>query len=179
MTLMSKKISIIFIVIILLLTGCNSNNNEVKIKANCKVFDCLNKIEPENTVDEINEIIGFDGDVTDEKYKIYNWQLNETDSIQVAYYSSDKSQIKIKYDKEKIKNKKVDFSNYEKIKEDLKKGVKYTYNDLTKKFKTKGKLTGKSSISKKYTWVSDNGSYLTATISNNDNRCISLIGKIK
>ena len=178
---MSRKISIIIIVILttFLLTSCNSNNKENSKKTNCKIFNCINKITPENTIDEINEIIGFKGELTDEKYKIYNWQLNDKESIQVAYYSSDKSQIKIKYDKNDLKDKKVDFSNYEKIKEDLKKGVKITYKDLTKNFKTKGTLTAKSSISKKYTWVSENGSYLTATISNNNDRCISLTGKIK
>lgn len=177
---MKKKITIVITIIIIgLLAGCNSNNEKIKIKTNCKIFDCLNKIKPENTIEEINKIIGFDGELTDEKYKIYNWQLNEKESIQVAYYSSDKAQIKIKYDKDDLKDKKVDFSKYEKIRDNLKKGVKYTYEDLVKEFKTKGKLTAKSSITKKYTWVSENGSYLTATISNENNRCTALIGKVR
>lgn len=168
----------IIIMLSIFLTGCNTEK-ETNKKANCKIFDCINKIEPEDTVDEINEIFGFKGELIDKKYKIYEWQLNDDENIQVAYYSSDKSQIKLKYNRSDLKNKKVDFSNYENFKDDLKKGVKITYNDLVKSFKTKGTLVAKSSISKKYTWVSKNGSYLTATISNSNDRCTVLIGKVK
>lgn len=178
---MKAKIYTIFIALIcvFLVVGCKSNDNEKIVKSNCTIFDCINKIEPENQVKEINEIIGFKGETKDKKYKIYEWKLSDKESIQVAYYSSDKSQIKIKYNKKDLINTKVNFSDYEKIKEDLKKGVKISYKDLTKKFKSKGTLVGKSSISKKYTWVSKNGSYLTATISNANERCTLITGKVK
>lgn len=172
-----KKTLIIFIVFITLLTGCNSDSDKNTL-AKCEVFDCINKIEPENTVKEINEIIGFDGEVTDEKYKIYYWELSDDEGVQVAYYSSDKSQIKLKYDKDVLEDKKVNVSKLEELKEELKKGVKITYDDLVKQFKTKGTLVGKSSITKKYTWVDDEGSYATATIDNKTNRCTVLNGKI-
>ena len=34
-------------------------------------------------------------------------------------------------------------------------------------------------MTKKYTWVSKNGSYLTATIDNTNERCTNLSGKVK
>lgn len=172
-----KKNIILFIIFITLFTGCNLNE-EKNTLAKCEVFDCINKIEPENSVEEINEIMGFNGVVTDEKYKIYYWELSDDDGIQVAYYSSDKSQIKLKYDRDVLENKKVNLTKLEELKEDLKKGVKITYDDLTKYFKTNGTLVGKSSIYKKYTWVDEDGNYSTATIDNKTNRCTLLTGKI-
>ena len=177
---MKKKLlsAIILTTLIFISTGCN-NKDIVNPKAKCKIFECINKIEPENTIKEINEIIGFNGEITDEKYKIYQWELSDDEVIQVAYYSSDTSQIKIKYDRNELRNKKVDLSDFENIKENLKKGVKISYTDLTKKFKSKGTLVAKSSLTKKYTWVSENGSYITATIDNKNDRCTAIIGKIK
>lgn len=178
---MKKNIYNILLILILsfFIVGCDSKEEILNKNANCKLFDCINKIEPENTVDEINDIVGFKGENTDKKYKIYNWKISDTESIQVAYYSSEKSQIKLKYNKKDLINTKVNFSKYEKLKEDLKKGVKITYSDLTKLFKSNGTLTGKSSMTKKYTWVSKNGSYLTATIDNTNERCTNLSGKVK
>ena len=176
---MNKKILVINLLFFLIIvTGCNKESI-VKNDSNCKIFDCINQIEPENTVDQINEIIGFKGDLIDKKYKIYNWSLSDKESIQIAYYSSDKSQIKIKYNRKDLADKKVNFSKHEQIKENLKKGVKITYDDLKKYFKTNGTMVAKSSMSKKYAWVSENGSYLIATINTNNNRCTLLTGKVK
>ena len=178
---MKKKLltGIVLATLLIISSGCNKNNDNINTKAKCKIFECINKIEPENTPDEINKIIGFKGEITDEKYKIYQWILSDDEYVQVAYYSSDTSQIKIKYNKDDLINKKVDLSDFENIKEDLKKGVKITYNDLTKMFKSEGTLVGKSKMSKKYTWVSENGSYLTATIDNKNERCTLLTGKVR
>ena len=93
---MKKNIYNILLILIFsfFIVGCDSKEEILNKNANCKLFDCINKIEPENTVDEINDIVGFKGENTDKKYKIYNWKISDTESIQVAYYSSEKSQIK-------------------------------------------------------------------------------------
>lgn len=66
---MKKKILFGFICIVLLLgvtTGCNSkttaNNNSTKTesKGNCDVFECLDKIDTNATLEDVNKVIGFE-----------------------------------------------------------------------------------------------------------------------
>ena len=71
------------------LTGCGNNNSttgnaddasggstSTNTKGNCTAVECINKINPENTVEQINNIIGFEGELIDEKHNIYYWELS-------------------------------------------------------------------------------------------------------
>ena len=40
-------------------------------KGNCTAVECIKKINPEHTVEQINNIIGFEGELLDEKYQKY------------------------------------------------------------------------------------------------------------
>lgn len=185
---MKKKIlSLICGVLILgTLTGCGNNtttgtdtkNNNEKTKGNCTAVECVKKIEPENTVEQINNIIGFDGELIDEKYQKYYWELSEDTGVEVTYYSSAKGTIKIDYDREALANKKVDFSRYNELKEKINDGI--TYNDFISYIgNVDGTIIEKSSYSTKYVWVSSDGGYLNGTFSNSTGKCTLASGMIK
>ncbi len=150
--------------------GCGNNNNNLETKGNCVVFDCINKIEPKNTVEDINEIIGFDGELIDEKYNKYYWELSDTSSITVTYYSSTLGDITIDYNKEYLKNNKVDFSHYDELQDKVKSGI--TYNDFINYIgNIDGTIVEKNSSSIKYIWVDKDGKYLNASFSNSTGKC--------
>lgn len=184
---MKKKIFGILLGIVLIggLTGCGnnstSNDNNLsskKIKGNCTAIECIKKIEPENTVEEINNIIGFNGELTDEKYNIYYWEISENTGVKVAYYSSKKGTISIDYDRDSLANNKVDFSRYNELQPKIKEGI--TYNDFISYIgNVQGTIIEKSSTSTKYTWVSKDGSYLNGSFSNNSGKCTFASGRIK
>lgn len=83
-----------------LFTGCgdkelektdnNENKTEEKTNGKCTAVECIKQINVENTVEEINNIIGINGELIDEKYNKYYWKLSENVGIEVAYYSSTK-----------------------------------------------------------------------------------------
>ena len=171
-----------------LFTGCgnkelektdnNENKTEEKTNGKCTAVECIKQINVENTVEEINNIIGINGELTDEKYNKYYWKLSENVGIEVAYYSSTKGTIKLDIDKSKITIKNVDFSKYNELKDKVKSGI--TYDE----FKTylgniDGVIVEKSSYSTKYTWASENGSYINGTFSNSSNKCTLLSGVVK
>ena len=184
---MKKKGVLVFVSILFLcLTGCvksNSNENNVlkeekKINGNCSAIQCIEKLDTKKTVEEINKIIGFDGILTDEKYNKYTWEISDTDEITATYYSSNKANIVAKYDKDTLKNSKVDFSKYDEIKKALQDGEKVSYNEFKEKVGgVDGTLVEISSISKKYTWVNKDGGYLTATFSTSSDKCTFIIGR--
>lgn len=186
---MKKKIIIGFLSLLLVftLTGClpkknqNGENQIVKkqIKGNCRALDCIKKLKPEYTVKDIDKVIGFEGKLTDDKYNIYTWEITSDEKITASYYSSDKATIDATYNKDEIKNNKIDFSKYEEIQSALKSGSSLTYDDFCKKVKGKGVLYSISSYSKKYVWVNKNGEYLTGTFNTSSNKCTFVIGQIR
>ena len=67
---------------------------------------------------------------------------------------------------------------YNELKDKVKSGI--TYDE----FKTylgniEGVIVEKSSYSTKYTWASENGSYINGTFSNSSNKCTLLSGVVK
>lgn len=184
---MKKKVILVLVgtLCLTLSVGCNKEVKkenktikEEKINGNCSAIDCMKKLNTSNTVEEINKVIGIDGTLTDEKYNKYTWKISDTDEITAAYYSSSKANITATYDKNTLKNSKVDFSKYNEIKTALKNGEAVSYNDFKEKVGgVDGTLVEISSISNKYTWVNKDGGYLTATFSNTSDKCTFIVGR--
>lgn len=183
---MKKKIfSVVLGVLVLAsITGCGNKTGDSNIdgnsntKGNCIVTECIQKIKPESTVSEINSIIGFEGELTDEKYNKYYWELSEDTGIEVTYYSSDKGTISIDFNRDSVANKKVDFSRYDELQPKIKDGI--TYQDfITYIGNVDGVLIEKSSYSNKYVWVAEDGSYLDGSFSTSSNKCTFASGRIK
>lgn len=187
----AKKIfyCVMFGVLLLgLVTGCfnqkesnnsnSSSSSNEKLKGNCVATECINLIEPTNTVEEINKIIGLDGELQDENNNKYYWKLSEDSGIEVTYSSSDNGSISVDIDKKTLANKKVDFSNYDEIKSLLSSGQSLTYDEFVSKVgNVQGTLIGKSSYSKKYVWVNSDGGYLNASFSESTGKCTIVTGR--
>lgn len=181
---MKKKVIGILLGVLVLgsLTGCGNNSTSgsdvnSNTKGKCSAVECIKQIKPENTVSEINSIIGFDGELTDEKYNKYYWELSETTGIEVTYYSSEKGTIKADIDRDALANSKVDFSRYDELQPKIKEGI--TYSEFISYIgNVEGTIIEKSSISTKYVWVATDGSYLNGTFSNSSNKCTFASGRI-
>ena len=164
---------------LILLCGCTNllnDDSKEETLGNCNVFECIKLINSSNTVEEINEIIGIDGELINEEYNIYYWELSENTGIEVAYYSSNKGTISCDYEYEMLSNDNVTFSNYEELQSKVKDGI--YYNEFIKYIgNVDGVITEKNSYSTKYTWVSKDGKYLTGTF-NSSNKCTFIIGRV-
>ena len=186
---MKKKllIGILSLVLVFTLTGCLPKKTTVtgdrtavkkQIKGNCAALECIKKLKPENTVEEINAVIGFEGKLSDEKNKIYVWEIASDEKITASYYSSDKATIEASYNKDELKNDKVDFSKYDEIQTALKSGSSLTYDEFCSKVNDQGHLYKISTYSNQYVWVNKNAEYLTGTFSTSTNKCTFVIGRI-
>lgn len=178
---------------IFLTTGCDSDKDngkssddskkteektDTKVKANCEFYKCIDKINPENTVEEVNSIIGIDGVLTDEQYNFYEYDFGDDKKITLKFYSSDKSTIVVDYAKEDLKNNKVTLENLTDLKSRINDGI--TYEEFKKEVGgVDGTLIEKSTLSNKYVWVTKNEGYVTATFSNsgrNEGKCTFFSG---
>jgi hypothetical protein len=175
-------ISLTGILLLTTLTGCGNKetteSSTSKTKGNCTAVECVKQISPENTVEEINNIIGVDGELTDETYNKYYWELSEDSGVEVTYYSSSKGTIVADIDRDILANSQVDFSRYDELQPKVNDGI--TYSEFISYIgNVEGTIIEKSSYSTKYVWVASDGSYLNATFSNSSNKCTFVSGMIK
>lgn len=183
-----KKIGLLSILLISIftLTGCtNKNVNNPKSNSKSddsfKVFEYIEKLEPKNTVEEINDIIGKEGKLTDETNNVYLWEISDTARIEARYGSkkTDNCTISVELDNQfkVLKDKNVDFSKYEEIKKALNTKESITYDEMVQKIGAEGYIMKKTSISTHYQWVNAEGGYLTAYFDPEDGKCDMITGR--
>ncbi len=187
---MKKKILVIIFALffVISLTGCgNSNSNkssstektESKSKGNCDVFTCLEKLDTDMSLEEMNKIIGFEGKLEsdEEKYKTYSWDLTDDTSITSQFMTSyNTATISANYPTSMVE-KKADFSKWEDIKSRLNKKEKISYDEFVKLVGgVKGAIKQKNSSSTSYSWYNSDGGYLTAYF-NKDGICTMATGR--
>ncbi len=156
------------IIILGVVTGCGNKptelpeNKEEEVKGNCTVEGCMNQIEPKMKVEEVNQIIGFEGEKKAES-DTYSWQLSKKTKIEIEY-KNDLGSIKATYDKDEINSDDFKLSIAYEIVGDIKEKT-YTYEEMVEKLEgIEGHLESKSSTSKMYVWVKD-GKTFRATFS--------------
>lgn len=161
--------------------GTNTSSSESKKEKenqDAKVFEYIEKIESTNTVEEINGIVGSEGELVDEKLNKYTWKISEDTSITATYYSGTNATISISCQNDLIKDNNVDFSKYSEIKAALN-ASSLTYDEFIEKLgNVQGHMVEKSSTSRAYKWVGEDGRYLRATFSNSSNKCTFVSGRI-
>lgn len=171
----------------LLLTGCNSkkNNDEVqpaeeKAKGNCKILECINKIQLSDNLETINTTIGFEGELISEENgcKKYNWALKSDENVEASLCDSGKNSIKIIFENDSIKNKKVDFSKFEELKEEISNGTEVKYEKIVETFKAEGTLVEKNSSTNVYRWVNEESEFMNVSFSTVNGRCTFASGKM-
>lgn len=132
-------------------------------KGKCEVSECMKELKPEMKVEEINEIIGFEGE-KDESTEKYTWKLTEKTKIEVEY-SNGKGSIKATYNKEDLKNEDLKLSLCYDILNHIKEKT-YTYEEMVEKLEgIEGNLESYSPTSKMYSWVNKDGQTFRATFS--------------
>ena len=161
----------------------NDNNEQVsqKSKGNYDVFEAIKHLEVETTYEKINEIIGFEGELTDQskegdflKWKKYEWQLTDDTSIVVRLdedTNKTTAQIFAEFPNDMIKNNKVDFSRTDEMKKKINSTEGLKYEEVVEILGgVEGTLDSVDSFSHEYIWVNTDGGTLNASF-NKDDKC--------
>lgn len=197
---MKKKILFVVVCFLVLLgvtTGCDlkktseqksDEKTESKSKGKCDVFECIERLDANNTLEEINEVIGFEGELTsdEEKYKVYTWELTEDTSIKVQFTyivsaitneTTTRATISANFPGKMIP-KTADFSKWNEIKTKLDNKESLTYDEFVKLVGgTEGKMKQKTQDSVSYTWYNAENGYLTATFDIETKKCTMATGR--
>lgn len=189
---MKKKIVFAILCSVLVLgvaTGCGSkSSNDDKTnestqnatKGNCTVFECMKQVESDITVEEINQIIGVEGELSkdEESYTVYTWELTEDTSITAQYSkSTKKATISANYPN-KIITEKADFSRYDEIAAALKTKDSLTYEQFVEIVGgVEGVLVQKTAYSLSYKWINAEGGYLSGYFNPTTGKCTMATGR--
>lgn len=143
---------------------------EEVIDANCTATECLAKIEVDDSVEKITEVIGVEPEV-DETSGTAKWKLGKKESI--AREKSGSSYIlQATVNKERIASSDLDFSIFTDLKKELESGESFTYDELVQRLGgVAGTLAGKTSTSKRYIWVDNHDQTFSATFSDKNGQC--------
>ena len=155
--------------------GCSKAKQEEKnddaieeAKGKCQVTECIKQLDTSNSIEEINEIIGFEG-TKSEYSEEYTWKLSDKTSITLKY-AGDSPILQATIDKESIMNDEVKFPLSSELQEMLNNGS-FTYEELVSKLGgIEGTLSGKTSGSVSYMWVDKHNQILSATFNNESNK---------
>lgn len=166
--------SVIFFCALCLTAGCTEEKIDEKlkeeVKGNCTIVECMKKIEATNTMEEMNDIIGFESttDATIGSDPI--WKFDSKNWISYKTYGNDNITIQATIDKESIKDDKIKLPSSSDLQKNLNNGS-FTYEELAEKVGGEGTLTSISKGSLSYTWVDKSGQKLGATFNKESGKC--------
>ena len=163
----------IFVCSLFLVTGCTEEKVEEKkeeVKAKCSIAECMKKIEATNTVEEINDIIGFESTTDAMIGSDYIWKFDSKNWISFKTSGNDNITIQATIDKENLKDDKIKLPSSSELQKDLNDGS-FTYEELVQKVGGEGTLTSISKGSFSYTWVDKSGQKLGATFNRESGKC--------
>lgn len=186
---MKNKLSVGFLCSVCLigLTGCGNSvkkenasssqststtESKTTVKSKCSYYKCLTKMSLENTIEELNDIVGFDATKVEnasEGYDKYKYDFGNDKVITVSFYKQKLTTINMAYNKKELKNKKVTLDNLKEVKEKINDGITY---DQFKDYVggVEGTLYELGSWNK-YVWVTEDGnSNVSASFSATNNK---------
>lgn len=162
--------------------GSNSgeSSQEETTKGKCKIFDCMKKLNGKMTVEEVNEVIGFEGEKgsDEDSYVIYKWELSDDTSISGQFFKKYNTvTITANYPNSMVKGK-ADFSRWDEIKKRLSSTKnKLTYSEFVEMVGgVEGTIDKISDNSTTYKWLNADGGYLSGYF-NDDNECTMATGR--
>lgn len=163
-------------------TITNSNEQTTQqTKGNYDVFEAIKLIKTDDTYEKLNELIGFEGELTGQSkegsvlnYKKYKWELTDDTYIE-ATIDDNKGKITTSatanFPDSMIKNDKVDFSRTDEMKKKINADGGLTYDEVVELVGgVEGTLDSVDSFSHKYIWVNSKGGTLHASF-NNSGKC--------
>lgn len=174
---MMKKIllsSIMLFCTLCFVTGCGEEKVEEKpkdeVKANCSITECMKQIKATNTIEEINEIIGFEPTTDAMIGSDPIWKFDSKNWISFKTYGEDDVTIQATINKESLKDDQIKLPSSSDLQKDLNNGS-FTYEEFVEKVGGEGTLTTISKGSVIYTWVDKSGIRLGATFDNKNGKC--------
>lgn len=161
--------------------GSNSSESSEQetAKGNCTVLECMKKLNAKMTLEEVTEVMGFEGEKKSEtdSYTVYNWDITEETGISVQFHTKyGTSTITASYPNSMASNK-ADFSKWSEIKAKLNTKESLTYDEFVEMVGgVEGTISKITDSDTSYSWYNSEGGYLTGYF-DEDGKCKMATGR--
>ena len=196
-----KTLVIIVVVIALIVLGVGGfafwnlrkrqdDQNSLGATAKCgAVFQCIDKLDPNSSLEEMNKTVGSEAELAteDEKSKIYKWTLADDTTIEarIETYKNESTgetksftTLSINYP-ENLARHDADFSRWDEIQSKMNQEEGITYDEFIEMVGgIDGTISEKAQDSKKYQWFDNDGGYLSASFDDQTTKCTFATGRI-
>ena len=196
-----KTLVIIVVVIALIVLGVGGfafwnlrkrqdDQNSLGATAKCgDVFQCIDKLDPNSSLEEMNKTVGSEAELAteDEKSKIYKWTLADDTTIEarIETYKNESTgetksftTLSINYP-ENLARHDADFSRWDEIQSKMNQEEGITYDEFIEMVGgIDGTISEKAQDSKKYQWFDNDGGYLSARFDDQTTKCTFATGRI-
>ena len=178
-----KKITIIILALLLIIciaaVGCSGGGGNAASSNDKAYLDLINKIDVGDSLDRINEIIGFEGEVLSDN-ATYSWDIGNG-GFSAVFKQDDTTEaiaVKVRYDNKDVENRKVKIKDLDTLKQKVNDGIHYDdFKDYLGG--VDGVLVDKGPVTKGYVWRNPSGAVVTAGFRLRDNMCNSFVGTEK
>jgi len=180
-----KKNTFILLALLLIIcitaVGCSGGGDNAAAGngagANDKAYlDLIHKIDVGDSLDKINEVIGFEGEGKSDN-ATYTWTIGNG-GFSAIFKEGDTTEaisVKVLYEYDDVVNNKVKIKDLETLKEKVRDGISYDdFKDYLGG--VDGVLVDKGPVTNSYVWRSSNGSVVSAGFKLNNNICNSFVG---
>lgn len=145
------------------------------------VFQCLYKLDPTSTLEEMNDVVGRDAElaIEEDNLKIYKWALSEDTAIEARFATLDAgtdeatsiTTINIDYPENLVPHL-ADSSKWKEIQSKMGDEDGVTYDQFVELLGgVSGTIQERGQGSKKYQWYSSDGHYLSANFDDETGKC--------
>lgn len=184
-------VALAIVVTVLIVNKAQNEQSGEALGATAKcgdVFQCIEKLDPESSLEEMNRVVGSDAELASEKdnTKVYKWTLADDTTIEARFetYEHENSDntrtfvtFSIEYP-ENLASHDADLSRWPEIKEKMGEADGVTYDQFVEMVGgVDGTIEEKSQGSKKFYWFNQNGGYLSASFDNDSGKCTFASGR--
>lgn len=152
------------------------------------VFQCIDKLDPSSSLEEMNDLIGSEAELVKETNdsKTYKWTLADDTTIEARFTTydsavSDESKTFVTFNinyPENLVAHDADLSHWDEIKTRMNNEDGITYDQIVELVGgTDGTIVEKSQGSKKYQWFNSDGGYLNASFDDETSKCTFATGR--
>ena len=128
-----------------------------------ELFQIMGELSPEMTLEEANEVIGSEGEVSTESDSstVYVWDMGDECSIEGTFFTSGSARFDAEYPRKLVKDR-ANFGDWDNIKAQAEAGT-LTYDQLVEMLGgVPGLMDSVRSGGYTYQWYNDDGGYLFA-----------------
>lgn len=149
-----------------------------QVSSNCEITKCVEQIGLEMSLEEVNQLIGFEGTLVEEGNEEYVWDFGDGETLKIDFGGA-KDSVVAELTREKYADAAVDFARYDEIRTLMDSDAGANYDQVVEIVGgAPGVIIEKTLMFTRYLWVNEDGGYMKGLFENVEGgKCVMVEGR--